>query len=173
MSVHDHNHPIPVFGGLTQCHGLHGAVVFCLLMGTLSITMGCLCCCYHWVKDDDDLPFALFCVAYCLLLLFIFITIAGTVVVCTRIHPLGPNQPPPGVPFPPGSNATHHQALTSGGVAGHAADALSAAGEKDCSMVELPLGVLVICYMLSLGFALMSYFACILALGATSDIPPL
>ncbi len=150
-----------------QCQGLHGAVVFCLLMGALSISMGFLCCCYHWVKDDDDLPFALFCVAYCLLLLFMFITIAGTVVVFTRIHPLGPNQPPPGVPFPPGSNAT--QSPTSEGVT----NSVSAVGMGECDMVELPLGILVICYVLSLGFAFMSYFACILALGATSDIPPL
>ena len=48
-----------------------------------------------------------------------------------------------------------------------------AAGDEYCSMVELPLGVLVICYSLSLGFAIMSYVACILALGDTSDIPPL
>lgn len=156
--------PLLVFGGLAECPRLHGAVVFCLLMGTLSISLGFLCCCYHWVKDDDDLPFALFCVAYCLLLLFMFVTIAGTVVVFTRIHPLGPNQPPPGVPFPPGSNNTQTLTSGTGGVA---------VGEQECAMVELPLGVLVICYVLSLGFAFMSYFACILALGATSDIPPL
>lgn len=145
---------LAAFGGLTDCPTLHGAVVFCQLMGALSISLGFLCCCYHWVKDDEDLPFAIFCVAYCLLLLFIFITIAGTVVVFTRIHPLGSDQPPPGVPLP--KNVVTNSTTT-----------------KECGMVELPLGILVICYFLSLGFALMSYFACILALGATSDIPPL
>ena len=133
-------------------------------MGVLSISLGCLCCFYHWVKDDDDLPFAIFCVAYCLLLLFMFVTIAGTVVVFTRIHPLGPDQPPPGIPLP-------HTGTPEGGVASspHTGTTTGA----DCGMVELPLGVLVICYFLSVGFAMMSYFACILALGATSDIPPL
>lgn len=130
-------------------------------MGVLSISLGCLCCFYHWVKDDDDLPFAIFCMAYCLLLLFIFVTIAGTVVVFTRIHPIGPDQPPPGISLPNKSPAVQ-------------ATAPSLNGASDtCGMVELPLGVLVICYFLSLGFAVMSYVACILALGATSDIPPL
>jgi len=138
-----------------ECPTLNGAVVFCFLMSILSLTLGLLCCCYHWVKDDDDLPFAIFCVAYCLLLLFIFITVAGTVVVFTRIHPIGSDQPPPGVPLP-NQNST---VLT--------------AGVQDCGMVELPLGVLVVCYFLSIGFVLMSYISCILALGATSDIPPL
>lgn len=151
-------------------------------MATLSISMGCLCCCYHWVKDDDDLPFAIFCVAYCFLLLFIFVTIAGTVVVFTRIHPLGPDQPPPGIPLP---NTTLTATVdtdvgvaagtesTVGVAAGTESTVGVAAGDEHCSMVELPLGVLVICYSLSLGFAIMSYCACILALGDTSDIPPL
>lgn len=146
------------FGGLEKCPTLHGAVIFCQLLGALSLSLGFLCCCYHWVKDDEDLPFAIFCVAYCLLILFMSVTIAGTVVVFTRIHPLGPDQPPPGVPLP-------NKNLT---VA--VADPLAA---KECGMVELPLGVLVICYVLSVAFCLMSYFACILALGVTSDIPPL
>ena len=128
-------------------------------MGALSLSLGFLCCCYHWVKDDDDLPFAIFCVAYCLLVLFMAVTITGTVVVFTRIHPLDPNNPPPGIPLP-------NQNLTSAVTA-------ATAEVKDCSMVELPLGVLIICYFLSICFCLMSYFACILALGATSDIPPL
>ena len=139
-----------------ECPTLNGAVVFCFLVSILSLTLGLLCCCYHWVKDDDDLPFAIFCVAYCLLLLFIFITVAGTVVVFTRIHPIGSDQPPPGVPLP-------HQNSS----------AVLKAGVEDCQMVELPLGVLVVCYFLAIGFVLMSYIACILALGATSDIPPL
>lgn len=150
-------HVCVAFGGLMQCPTLNGAVVYCLLVAILSLSMGILCCCYHWVKDDDDLPFAIFCVAYCFLLLFMFITIAGTVVVFTRIHPIGEDQPPPGVPLP-SHNSTGN---------GHAV------GVKNCEMVELPLGVLIICYFLSLGFVVMSYMACILALGATSDIPPL
>lgn len=143
------------FGGLSDCPTLHGAVIFCQLMAALSLSLGLLCCCYHWVKDDDDLPFAIFCVAYCLLLLFMAVTIAGTVVVFTRIYPVGPDQPPPSIPLP-------NKNLTA-----------VAAAAKDCSMVELPLGVLVICYFLSICFCIIAYFAFILALGATSDIPPL
>ena len=142
-----------------ECPTLNGAVIFCILTGILSLSLGFLCCCYHWVKDDDDLPFAIFCVAYCLLLLFIFTSIAGTVVVFTRIHPLGPDQPPPGVPLP-----NTHTSLN--GTVVHA-------GLQHCDMVELPFGIVVICYFLGMGFAIMSYVACILALGATSDIPPL
>ena len=121
--------------------------MFCVLMATLSISLGLLCCCYHWVKDDDDLPFAIFCVAYCLLLLFQFVTIAGTVVVFTHIHPIGPNQPPPY------KNVNYNVTAT-----------------ESCGMTELPLGILVICYILAIAFVLMSYFACILALGASSDV---
>ena len=144
--VHSPTHT--ALGGLVHCPHLTGAVVFCILMAILSISMGFLCCCYHWVKDDDDLPFAIFCVAYCMLLLFQFVTIAGTVVVFTHIHPIGPNQPPPyddpTTAVPPVSNA--------------------------CGMTELPLGILVICYVLAIGFVMMSYFACICALGASSDV---
>ena len=120
--------------------------MFCILMAILSISLGFLCCCYHWVKDDDDLPFAIFCVAYCILLLFQFVTIAGTVVVFTHIHPVGPNQPPPyeSTTIPVASNS--------------------------CGMTELPLGILIICYILAIAFVMMSYFACILALGASSDV---
>lgn len=150
----------PALGGLKECHTLQGAVIFCQLMGGLSIALGFLCCSYHWVKDDDDLPFAIFCVAYCLLLLFIFVTIAGTVVVFTRIHPIGPDQPPPGVSLPHPHEKDPYRNAT--GI-----------GAKECGLIELPLGILVICYFLAIGFACMSYFACILALGATSDIPPL
>ncbi len=137
-----------------ECTSLNGAAVFCFLISALSFSLGLLCCTYHWVQDDDDLPFALFCVAYCLLLLFMFVTIAGTVVVFTRIHPVGHLQPPPGVPFP----SQHFNGTSVDG---------------KCDLIELPLGVLIICYGLSLGFVIMSYVACILALGATSDIPPL
>ena len=144
---------IIVYGGLMNCPTLNGAVVFCILLSVLSLSLGFLCCCYHWVKDDEDLPFAIFCVAYCLLLLFIFVTITGTVVVFTRIYPIGPDQPPPGISLPNKGNGT--------------------TGVDHCGMVELPLGILIICYFLSIGFVLMSYIACILALGATSDIPPL
>ena len=135
------------FGGLVHCPHLTGAAVFCVLMATLSISLGLLCCCYHWVKDDDDLPFAIFCVAYCLLLLFQFVTITGTVVVFTHIHPIGPNQPPPY------KNVNYNVTAT-----------------ESCGMTELPLGILVICYILAIAFVLMSYFACILALGASSDV---
>lgn len=179
---------LAVLGGLNDCPTLHGAVVFCVLMGLLSICLGFLCCFYHWVKDDDDLPFAIFCVAYCLLLLFMIVTIAGTVVVFTRIHPIGPDQPPPGIPLPNKNATSSSSSLLNKeeGAVGVASTSLpSPPGEgvtpptnrteagKDCSMVELPLGVLVICYFLSLAFVIISYMACILALGATSDIPPL
>lgn len=116
-------------------------------MAALSISLGFLCCSYHWVKDDDDLPFAIFCVAYCLLLLFQFVTIAGTVAVFTHIHPIGPNQPPPY------ENTIQAYMET-----------------ESCEMTELPLGILVICYILAIAFVLMSYFACIIALGASSDV---
>ena len=151
-----------------QCPTLNGAVVFCLLMSTLSFSLGLLCCFYHLVKDEEDLPFAIFCMAYCLLFLFMIITISGTVVVFTRIHPIGPDQPPPGVPLP---NIASLQNLLTAGSERNVT--VLAAGAKDCGLVELPLGVLVICYFLSIGFVVMSYVACILALGATSDIPPL
>lgn len=99
------------------------------------------------MKDDDDLPFAIFCVAYCILLLFQFVTIAGTVVVFTHIHPVGPNQPPPYDDF----------------------STVPVASES-CGMTELPLGILIICYVLAIAFVMMSYFSCILALGASSDV---
>ena len=119
--------------------------MFCILMAILSISLGFLCCCYHWVKDDDDLPFAIFCTAYCLLLLFQFVTVAGTVVVFTHIHPIGPNQPPP-----------YESTMTS--------------MISDCGMTELPLSILIISYILAISFVVMSYLACILALGASSDV---
>ena len=128
--------------------------MFCILMAILSISLGFLCCCYHWVKDDDDLPFAIFCVAYCLLLLFQFVTIAGTVVVFTHIHPIGPNQPPP---YEDAASKIVNANVTS-------------IASESCGMTELPLGILVICYILAIAFVLMSYFACILALGASSDV---
>lgn len=111
-----------------------------------------------------------------------FITIAGTVVVFTRIHPIGPDQPPPGIPLPNTTlTATVDVGVAGGtesgtvGVAGGTDESAVgvAADDEHCRMVELPLGVLVICYSLALGFAIMSYCACILALGDTSDIPPL
>ena len=151
-----------------QCPTLNGAVVFCLLMSILSISLGLLCCCYHWVKDDDDLPFAIFCMAYCLLLLFMFITIAGTVVVFTRIHPIGPDQPPPGIPLP---NSVDVQDVLK--AESQPNRTVLGAGAKECDLLELPLGILIICYFLSIFFFVMSYIACIIALGATSDIPPL
>ena len=85
--------------------------------------------------------------AYCLLLLFQFVTIAGTVVVFTHIHPIGPNQPPP-----------------------YESTIQNVTAIESCGMTELPLGILVICYILAIAFVLMSYFACILALGASSDV---
>ena len=82
------------------------------------------------------------------------VTITGTIVVFTRIHPIGPNQPPPGVPT----------------VSSVSLNATVLEDSSLCSMTELPLGVLVICYCLSIVFVMVSYFACILALGATSDV---
>ncbi len=127
------------------CPELGGAVVYLFLVAALSFTLCFLCSCYHLVKDNPDLPFGLFCVAYCVLFLFICVTIAGTVVVFTRIHPIGPDQPPPAPPDM---------------INGTTVDVLS-----NCSMVELPFGVLIVCYCVAVIILLVAYAACILALG--------
>jgi len=129
-------------GGISYCHELDGGVVFLYLVSSLSISLGFLCCCYHWAKDNDDLPYGIFCVAYCLLFLFICVTITGTVVVFTRIHPIGPDQPPPDM-----HNAT--------------VDVLTG-----CSMIELPFGVLLVCYVIAILLLVIAYCACLLAFGA-------
>lgn len=114
--------------------------MFCILMAILAISLGTLCCCYHWVREDDDLPFAIFCVAYCLLLLFIFLSGAGTTVVFT-----------------------HYDTISSG--------SYTRGNETvPCHMSELPFGILIITYFVGGLLLLISYCACILALGATSDV---
>ena len=132
----------PAFSGLKECPSLTGATVFCYLFGCLALSLGLVCCCYHWVRDDEDLPHAMFCVAYCLLLLFIFTSVAGTTSVLTHYDIL--------------SNGTQDDGL----------------GNKtlSCGMTYLPVGVMVLSMALGVFFVIMSYVACILALGATSDI---
>ena len=128
-------------GGLQYCSELTGAVVFLYLVAALAITLGCLCCSYHWAQDNDDLPYGIFCVAYCLLFLFICITVSGTVVVFTRVHPVGTDQPPPDMP-----NGT---------------SVLS-----NCTMTELPFGVLIVCYCVSIVLLFVAYCGCVLAFGS-------
>jgi uncharacterized membrane protein HdeD (DUF308 family) len=133
---------VTAFSGLDKCPSLTGASVFCYLMGILSLCLGLLCCCYHWIRSDEDLPHALFCVAYCLLLLFIFTSVAGTTSVFTHYSTL--------------SNGSDYDIHT----------------HKDvpCGLTHLPVGVMVISFVLGVFFVVMSYVACVLALGATSDI---
>ena len=119
-----------------------GGIVFCYLVACLSLVLGLVCCCYHWVRSDEDLPHALFCVAYCLLLLFFFTTIAGTTAVFTHYDSI--------------TNGTHYDL--------HSNKTLS------CGLTHLPVGVMVFSFVLGALFVIMSYVACILALGATSDI---
>lgn len=131
-----------VFSGLDGCPTLTGTAVFCYLMACLALCLGLLCCCYHWIKTDEDLPHALFCVAYCLLVLFIFTSVAGTTAVFTHYDTL--------------SNGTHYD--------------IESQRDLNCGMTHLPIGVLILSYVLGASFVIMSYVACILALGATSDI---
>ena len=132
----------PAFSGLNNCPSLMGGTVFCYLMASLAVFLGLLCCCYHWVKDDEDLPFALFCVAYYLLMLFIFTSVAGTTAVFTHYDTI--------------SNGTAYD--------WHSNKTL------ECGMTQLPFGVMILSFGLGAFFVIMSYVACILALGATSDI---
>ena len=130
------------FSGLEECPSLTGAAVFCYLMGILSLCLGLVCCCYHWVRSDEDLPHALFCMAYCLLVLFIFTSVAGTTSVFTHYDTI--------------SNGTDYDS--------------SIQKEVDCGMTHLPVGVMGLSFLLGAFFVVMSYVACVLALGATSDI---
>ena len=114
--------------------------MFCILMAVLAISLALLCCCYHWVQEDEDLPFAIFCVGYCLLLLFIFTTITGTTVVFT-----------------------HFDVIRNGSY-------WTEAGYVDCDMAGLPFGILLLSYVLGVFFCVVSYCACIVALGASSDV---
>ena len=116
--------------------------MFCYLVACLSLVLGLVCCCYHWVRSDEDLPHALFCVACCLLLLFFFTSIAGTTAVFTHYDSI--------------TNGTHYDL--------HSNKTLS------CGLTHLPVGVMVFSFVLGALFVIMSYVACILALGATSDI---
>lgn len=127
-------------GGLVHCPQLTAASVFCFLIAILAISLGCICCCYHWVKDEEDLPFAIFCVGYCMLLLFIFTVVTGTTVVFTEFDLI----------FNTAGNST--------------------AVPASCGMTELPFGTLIISYFLGALFVVISFIACILALGATSDV---
>lgn len=131
-----------MFSGLEECPSLTGTTVFCYLMACLALCLGLVCCCYHWIRNDEDLPHALFCVAYCLLLLFIFTSVAGTTAVLTHYDTI--------------SNGTHYNADSHEVVS--------------CGMTYLPVVVMVLSFVLGAFFVLMSYVACILALGATSDI---
>ena len=116
--------------------------MFCYLMGILSLCLGLVCCCYHWVRTDEDLPHALFCMAYCLLVLFIFTSVAGTTSVFTHYDTI--------------SNGTDYDSSIQKAV--------------DCGMTHLPVGVMGLSFLLGAFFVVMSYVACVLALGATSDI---
>jgi len=126
-----------------NCPSLTGASVFCVLMAILAISLGCICCCYHWVKEEEDLPFAIFCVGYCLLMLFMFTVITGTTVVFTRFDLI---------------------------YDGEATVGNSTSVPASCGMTRLPFGTLLISYVLGGLFAVIAYVACILALGATSDV---
>ena len=137
-----HYESLSAFSGLDECPGLTGTAVFCYLIASLALCLGLLCCCYHWVRTDEDLPHALFCVAYCLLLLFIFTSVAGTTSVFTHYETI--------------SNGTQYDS--------HNHTAVS------CGMTHLPVGVLILSYVLGTFLVVMSYVACVLALGATSDI---
>ena len=123
-----------------NCPPLTGTYVFCFLMAILAISLGFLCCSYHWVRNDEDLPFAIFCVAYCLLLLFIFVSVAGTTALFT-----------------------HKELIISGNYTNSDGQTI------DCGMSELPFVVVAISYVIGALLAVISYCACILALGATSD----
>ncbi len=61
----------------------------------------------------------------------------------TRIYPIGPDQPPPDM------------------VNGTTVNVLS-----HCKMVELPFGVLIVCYCVAVLILCIAYCACLLALGA-------
>ena len=80
--------------------------------------------------------------AYCLLLLFIFTSVAGTTSVLTHYSTL--------------TNGTQYDVQTHDGVS--------------CGLTHLPVGVMIISFVLGAFFVVMSYIACVLALGATSDI---
>ena len=127
-------------GGLVHCPQLTAASVFCFLMAILAISLGCICCCYHWVKDEEDLPFAIFCVGYCLLLLFIFTVVTGTTVVFTEFDLI----------FNTVGNSTLVPA--------------------SCGMTELPFGTLILSYFLGVLFVVISFITGVVALGATSDV---
>ena len=131
-----------VFSGLDECPTLIGASAFCYMIACLALSLGLLCCCYHWVRQDEDLPHALFCMAYCLLVLFIFASVAGTTAVFTHYDTL--------------SNGSHYDTHS----------------HKDvpCGMTHLPVAVMVLSFILGAFFVVMSYVACVLALGDTSDI---
>ena len=131
-----------VFSGLESCPSLLGTSVFCYLLSSLALALSILCCCYHWVRDDEDLPHAIFCMAYCLLLLFIFTSVAGTT-----------------------SVFTHYDSISNGTVFDWESKKV-----LDCGMTYLPYGIMILSFFLGAFFLVMSYVACILALGATSDI---
>ena len=127
-------------GGIVDCPPLTGGAIVTFILAILSISLACMCCGYHWVKDDDDLPFAIFCSAYCILLLFIFTTAAGTAVVFTHFDTI--------------TNGTYVQ----GNETVH------------CSMSELPLASLMLAYAAGIVCCVIAYFAFFLAMGATRDV---
>ena len=126
-------------GKTVDCPPLVGASAFCFILATLGIVLSCLCCCYHFFKDDDDIPFAVFCCAYCLLVLFIATAVAGTVTVFL-----------------------HYDTITRGFYYDKSA-------LVRCSLTEVPFGTLIVTYVISVLLVVMSYCACIIAIGATSD----
>ena len=126
-------------GKTVDCPPLVGASVFCFILAMLGIVLSCLCCCYHFVKDDDDIPFALFCCAYCLLVLFIATAVVGTVTVFLHYDTI--------------SRGFYYDRATL----------------VHCSLTEVPFGTLILTYVISVLLLVMSYCTCIIAIGATSD----
>lgn len=121
-----------------DCQPLTGATVFCFLMAILAFSLGCLCCCYHWVREDEDLPFAIFCTAYCLLLLFIFTLVAGATAVFTHLDVVVDSKYEH-------DGEIHH-----------------------CQMTPFPVVIVGLTSLVGLGFVIMSFVAFVLAMGANT-----
>ena len=170
-----------------NCHPLYGSSIFCFLLSSLAIVLACVCCCYHFTKDDDDFPFALFCCAYCLLVLFIGIAIAGTVMVFQNIDVVTNGyyvnstsvKPRPGDNISGGDGVVNNafttttstdsvDGTTSDDIDGGAGDDITRSYLVYCSLTELPLLVVLLTYVLGIGIVLTAFFACIFAFGKNS-----